>query len=446
MNIVVAGDSLMALQLVEALMLRHQVVCLHPADATQWGSESLNAEIVTGEITSPQALESAQVNGADVFVACSRNDEQNIVACMTARRLGAQKTMCVLTGRTFLTSADDATELARSLGIDDVVRPIDQLAQEMLSIILVPGALEFQRVAGGRLELFRFAVAKKSEAVGRDLASLDLPDGARLVHLRRGDEFVVPHGGTQLQPGDKVIAMGLPGRLVRLGAVFHGDRKIRREAVVIGGGRVGRSVTRGLMRSGWSVKVVELNRERCDVVAERTEALVLHGDGTDVEFLEQEQLANAPVVVAVTSSDERNLLVSLVVKQLGNARVITRADRLSNERLFEKVGVDVVRSAKGAAIRTIVSSIDPYESEIHAELEHGTACVMEITVDDDNPPVLLSRIRPPAYAVVGAVLRGPETLIPTGQDELLPKDHLFVFCARSDEAVLRRYFERPTAA
>jgi trk system potassium uptake protein TrkA len=309
----------------------------------------------------------------------------------------------------------------------------------------VPGALEIQRVAGGRLELFRFAVAKGAVAVDKALAGLEMPDGTRLVHLRRGDEFVVPHGGTRLQAGDKVIAMGLPGRLVRLGAVFHGQRKVRREAVVVGGGRVGRSVTRGLMRSGWSVKVVEIDRERCDVVAARTEALVLHGDGTDVEFLEQEQLADAPVVVAVTNSDERNLLVALVIKQLGNARVITRADRLSNERLFEKVGVDVVRSAKGAAIRTIVASIDPYESEIHAELEHGTACVMEITVAAGNPPVPLSRIRPPAYAVVGAILRGPETLIPSGQDELLPLDHLFVFCARSDEEELRHYFERPVA-
>jgi len=446
MDIVVAGDSLMALQLVEALMLRHQVVCLHPPDAETWSGDQLNAEMVSGEITSPQALSSVGANTADVFVACSRSDEQNIVACMAARRLGASKTICILTRQGFLTATDDAAELARSLGIDEIVRPIDQLSHEMLSIILVPGALEIQRVAGGRLELSRFAVAADSEAASQVLSNLKLPEGTRLVHVRRGSEFVVPRGDTRLEAGDKVIAMGLPGRLVRLASVFQGERKLRREAVVIGGGRVGRSVTRGLMRSGWSVKVVEVDRERCDVVAARTEALVLHGDGTDVEFLEQEQLADASVVVAVTSSDERNLLVSLVVKQLGGARVITRADRLSNERLFEKVGVDVVRSAKGAAIRTIVAGIDPSESEIQAELEHGTACVMEVTVAADAPPVALSRTRPPAYAVVGGVLRGPETLIPGGQDELLPHDHLFVFSARADQAQLRQYFERPTAA
>ncbi|MCH2109198.1 MAG: Trk system potassium transporter TrkA [Polyangiaceae bacterium] len=446
MNILVAGNGLMAVRVVDALMQRHQVTCLHPEDGQAWQLEQLDAEFVTGEITSPVSLADARVSSADVFIACSNNDEQNIVACMAARRLGAKKTICVLMRKGILSKHAEGTELARSLGIDQVVRPIDQLAEEMLAIILVPGALEVRRVADGRLSLFRYAIAPGSDASGKELSALKLPQNTRMVHLRRGEQFIVPRGNTKLQAGDKLIAMGFHDSLSRLGPILGAAKRPRREAAVVGGGRVGRAVTRGLIRAGWQVKVIDSDRDRCELIAEKTNALVLHGDGTDLEFLEQEQVGEVPVVVAVTSSDERNLLVSLVVKQLGNSRVITRADRYSNERLFEKVGVDVVRSAKGAAIRTIISDVDTHESEIHAELEHGDARVLEIEVSAQAKKLPMTQLNPPASAVVGAILRGNQVLIPGGKDVILAEDHLFVFCARADEDDTRQYFADPQAA
>lgn len=444
MNILVAGDNQMALSIVTSLMGRHQVICLHPPDNRAWHNEQIDADIVEGELTSPQALNQCGVQGADVFIACSGIDEQNIVACMAAHRLGAKRTICVLTRSSFLTYTEDGLELARSLGIDQVVQPIEQLAEELVSIVLVPGALEIQKVAEGRLGLFRFAVSKASKARGKSLASLTLPAGTRLVHVRRGDDFIVPRGDTVLEAGDKIIAMGFHSNLSRLGNLFRRSEKSREEATIVGGGRVGRSVARDLLAAGWEVKVVELDRDRCQLVAEQTRALVLHGDGTDLEFLENERIGDSPVVITVTNSDERNLLVSLVVKQLGSARVVTRADRVTNEPLFESVGVDVVRSAKGAAIRSIVTAVDPGESEILAELEHGAACVVEITLPDTLEPVSLSQLDPPAYAVVGGILRGSHALVPAGQDQLLPGDHAFVFCAREDKERVTEYFERPS--
>jgi len=200
------------------------------------------------------------------------------------------------------------------------------------------------------------------------------------------------------------------------------------------------------MKAGWRVTVVERDATRCERVANRTEALVLHGDGTDIEFLEQEHIGEKPVVIVVTDSDEKNLLVSLVMKEGSNARLITRADRLSNERLFERVGIDVVRSAKGAAIRNILRHIDERESHILAELEHGEACVLELTVENSAREVSLTEVAPPAYCVVGAVLRGEETIIPSGRDSIRPGDHLFVFCARQDQDALREYFQHPHPA
>lgn len=445
MNVLVAGDGVMAVRVVEALMRQHQVVCLHPPDAQSWQLEQLDAEILAGEPTSPQVLESANVQRADLFIACTRSDERNIVASIAAKRLGAKRTLCVLTGRGFLNAGDDGLALGRSLGIDHVVHPIDQLAEEMLRIVTVPGALEVVDLAGGRVSLIRFAVAQDAPATRQPLRDLDLPQGTRLVHVRRGDELIVPRGTTQLEAGDKVIAMGLRAGLTRLGPLLLGQRRYteRHEATIVGGGRVGRAIAEGLARAHWQVKLLEIDKARCEAVSQTLPALVLHGDGADVELLEQERIGDSPVVITVTNSDEKNLLIALLVKQLGNPRIITRADRLSNERMFEKVGVDVVRSATGAAIRRILTQVDERESEIHAELEHGEACVLELTIPDDVATIRFEHLRAPAYSVVGAVLRGGKTIIPSGQDTLRAGDHLFVFCARKDEKVIRKYFSDP---
>lgn len=447
MNVLVAGDGVMAVRVVEALMRQHQVVCLHPPDAQSWQLDQLDAQIVAGEPTSPQVLEDAAVSRAEVFIACTRSDERNIVASIAAKRLGAKRTLCVLMGSGFLDSGDDGVELARSLGIDHVVRPIDQLAEEMLRIVTVPGALEVADLAEGRVSLIRYGVAHGAAATEKPLRSLQLPANTRLVHVRRGPDLIVPRGDTQLAPGDKVIAMGLRAGLTRLGPLLLGASRHaeRHEATIVGAGRVGRAIAEGLARAKWQVKLIEADKARCEAVSQTVPALVLHGDGADVELLEQERIGDSPVVITVTNSDEKNLLIALLVKQLGNPRIITRADRLSNELMFEKVGVDVVRSATGAAIRRILTHVDPRESEIHAELEHGDVCVMEITVPSDVEPVRFEHLRAPAYSVVGAVLRAGKTIIPSGQDTLRADDHLFVFCAREDEQRIRKYYSDPRA-
>ncbi len=447
MRVLVAGSSLMSLRVVDALMHRHQVVWLQEPSDENLKTDQLNCELVEGELTSVQSLSQAGARDSDVFIACANSDEQNIVACIAARRLGSKRTICVVHGRSFLTQPQEGSDIARSLGIDQVVRPIEQLAEELISIVLVPGALEVEHVAEGRVALFRYAIADTAQATGKSLSELKMPSGTRLVHVRRENEPVVPRGNTVLSPGDKVIAIGTKESLVHLGAQFCDLQKnLKKEAAVIGGGRVGRAVARGLHKAKFRVTVVETNAERCQTVARRTEALVLHGDGTDVDFLEQEHICEKPVVIAVTNSDEKNLLVSLIVKEMGSARVLTRADRLSNERLFERVGVDVVRSAKGAAIRSILRTVDETESQILAELEHGAVCLLEITLGDDTPSIKVKDLSPPAYAVVGAVLRGSQTIIPEGRDTLEAGDHLFVFCARDDEEAIREYYGAPTSA
>ena len=446
MKILIAGESVVGFRITEELMANHQIVYLASEAYAGTRLERLDVETVAGEVTSPESLRRAQVDGAGIFVACSDVDEQNIVSCIAAQRLGAKRTICILRRSGFLSVGDD-TELADSLGIDLVIRPSEQLAEEIIRIVTVPGALDVEEFYDGRVRLLSYAVDADSPITRAPLASLRLPRHLVLVMLRRGDEMIVPAGNTLVQAGDKVIAMGR-WRAVRwlLQRFLRSESRgaDRRSATVVGGGNVGVQVVRGLEEAGWSIKLVESSRERCEQIASGLESLVLNGDGADIDLLEQERIGESSVLVAVTDNDEKNLLVSLLAKQLGVERIVTRADRLSNERLFEKVGIDVVRSARGAAIRSVVRTIDQTHSEIRAEIEHGDACVIELKLPAGFPETRLRDLRPPTFSRVGAVVRGRRVTVPGGNDVVAGGDEVLVFSTREDEKRTREFYLNPS--
>jgi trk system potassium uptake protein TrkA len=375
-------------------------------------------------------------------VACTDNDERNIVACLAAQRMGAGRTVCVLNRPGFFSIHDDEA-LAESLGIDSVVRPAEQLADEIVRIVTVPGALEVEDFLGGRIRLLRYAVEENAPITAGPLSEVKLPAHVGIILVIRGEQTIVPTGTTHIQAGDKVVAMGRwrPVRRLLLSYLREdAARAEKREATVVGAGTVGFLVARGLEESGWHVKVIEKSAARCEEVAGQLKSLVLHGDGADLDLLEQEQIGAAPVLVAVANNDEKNLLVSLLGKQLGVERIVTRATRLSNEYMFERVGIDVVRSARGAAIRSIVRGIDTEHSEIRAELDHGDACVIELTLPEGFETVALRDIKPPTLARVGSIIRSSRVIIPGGNDELRAGDGVLIFCTRDDEEQTREFF------
>ena len=440
MNVLIAGEDVIGIRIAEKLMETHKVVYLTEQEIERL--DRLDVEAVHGSPTSPEQLRLAHVEDTDLFVACTNSDEQNIVACIAAQRLGAKRTICMLSRFSSRIGQDDIG-LAESLGIDAVVRPAEELADEIIRIVTVPGALDVAELAGGRVRLLSYAVEEGAPITRAPLSELRLPRHVNLVMLRREDKMMIPSGDTRVMPRDKVVAMGRNSHVRRLLWKFlhnpaAGSEK--RTATVVGAGTVGLAVVLGLEEAGFRVKVIEADKERCEMVAPLVKSLVLHGDGADLDLLEQERIGDSSVLIAVANNDEKNLLVSLLAKQLGVRRTVTRADRLANELMFEKVGVDVVRSARGAVIRSVVRSADDSQAEIQAELEHGDARVIELRLPADYPSTPLKKLEPPTFARVGSILRNRQLIVPRGDDALEAGDQLLIFCTRENEEQTRAFF------
>ena len=374
-------------------------------------------------------------------------DEVNVLAALIARRIGSPKTIC-LTSRDDLLQPFGGRDLLREhVGVDRVVWPEGELAENIGRIVAVPGALDAETFAQGRVALLEYRLEAGSPLLAAPLASIALPKGVLIVAKRRHDRVVIPDGTTRLEARDKVFVMGLASAVAGVRTLFHHAKAPTRQHVtIIGGGDVGLLLAQRLdANPDVDICLIERDPARAETIAARLRRpLILNGDGTDVELLQAEDIGRSDVVVSVVDSDERNLLMSLLARELGVRRVIARVTRSANLRLFERMGVDVALSARGAAIAAIAHHIEGGPWSLLAVLEEGQARVIEVQVPAGYPPTVLQTIDVLRGSIVGAVLRGDAVVVPGGGDTIRGGDRLLVVTTGSDAEALRRQFS-PTA-
>jgi trk system potassium uptake protein TrkA len=442
MRAIIVGGGEVGFALAQALSEQHEVFVVDHERSVADRFEPLDVQFVLGAATSREALAHAGVERADELVACTGLDEVNVVCCAVARQLGSPRTTCFVSREDFLQRDGGGRALA-AFGIDRVVWPEAQLAQEIERIIRVPGALDAETFAEGAIQLVEYRLDAGSPLAGRRIADLHLPHSSLIVAVRRGDAFFIPRGHSELAAGDKAVVMGAPDALHALQhLITGGDEDHRQRVTIVGGGDVGLHLAERLERdSDIDVMVIERDPERGEMIAARLRrALVLTGDGTDLALLEAEDVGRSDVLVGVIDNDERNLLASLLARQLGVRRIVTRVSRRANLRLFERVGIDVAISARGAAVASVLHQIQGGSTRLLAVLEQGAGRILELDVPDGYRSRELRDLAAPVNSIVGAIIRQSRAFVPRGNDRVEPGDRLIVFTTHEAADTVRNYF------
>lgn len=445
MNILIYGATESGYMVAYQLYRRHNITIVDDQERLPERFNNLDVSFVSGSAADVLVLEQANTAKTDLFIACSLIDEANVVACWTAKKIAEVETICFIHRmdlyRNLVALFQDRYQ--SKYDIDTIIWPEQLLTQDIFRTVLVPDAIDVEYFARGRAKMFEYRIREESALSGCRIMDCAFPDDALIVGITRNQQLFIPGGSTTIEPGDKVVFMGTGPALDILAAQFFQNVDHIRTAAVIGGGSVGFMLAEKLEKAGIRVKLIEQDRNRCNFLADHLKrSLILFGDGTDLELLEGEGIGECDVAICVTNNDEKNLLCSLLVKQLGSKRIITRVGNVRNSALFERVGIDVVVSPRESALKELLNRLQAKDINILALVEGGQGEVLRLTLSPTFPETLVRDFSLPVKAIIGVINRGRTVLFPRGDTLLLAGDQLILFTMAKDAEAIKEVFGR----
>jgi trk system potassium uptake protein TrkA len=254
----------------------------------------------------------------------------------------------------------------------------------------------------------------------------------RIVAIFRKDASVAPDGDTLIEANDEVFCLAAAKDIRQvMRELRRMDRPVKR-VMIAGGGNIGLRLARALEKD-YSVRIIDHNKRRCEALAAKLErALVLNGDGTDEELLEQENIGDMDLFVAVTNDDENNIMSSLLAKRLGARRVVALINRRSYVDLVQGAQIDIAISPAQATIGKLLAHVRRGDVVAVHSLRRGAAEALEAVVHGDRDSCRLTgrrieEIELPPGTTIGAVVRGEEVLMAHHDMRILAEDHVIVF-------------------
>jgi trk system potassium uptake protein TrkA len=419
----------------------HDVVLVDKNEAlVERASEQLDALVVQGNGASPKLLAEAGIKKSDLLVAASSSDEVNIIACLAAKAQGVSRTVARIHNPDYYDTRDP---FARDmLGIDFVIHTEQMAAAEIKGALLVPGAVNVDTFAEDSIEVAEVVLNEGSPAVGRALRDVRLPSGSLMVGVVRHGEALVPRGGTVLERRDHVLLISGRRRISEVVKTVATDTAPVRDVTIYGGGRIGLRLALALEEAGMLVRVIERDEARARHVASQLrKGFVLHDEGISRDFLLQERVDKTDAFVAVTNDDRANLLAAMYARQLGARTTISGISRAEFAPLADALGVDLTISPRMLAAQAILKFVRKGEVIDVTLLESG-AEMIELRVPQGcrvaGRP--LSEAGIPQGAIVGALLRDGDVIIPTGREVLRPGDDAVVFTVEEAVDEVERLF------
>ncbi len=445
MRVVIVGAGKLGYTIAEILSDEQVEIVVIDKDEEQLIAvkETLDVMTINKSGSNPRTLDDPEVNGADIFIAATATDEVNIIACILAKKHGIKHTIARIRDMQFMNEAKDY--LKKNFDIDLMVNPELIAANEIYRILMTPAALNVDDFADGKIRLFEAKIQKHSKLSNIPLKKLNLPEGVLAGLIYRDHRMIIPHGDDFFQFHDSIYFIGFPEAIEQFSLNFSQQNSRPLERVfIIGAGRIARALAVRLNEAKVSVKVVEKNKKRCEDMAEilTGDSIAILGDGTDVDLLAEEGVGAADVVICLTEDDRLNLMLALLAKHMGAKKTIVRVYRTEYVDLIEKVGVDVVISARLLSASEILAFVRRGGVTRVSILEGAKAEAVEVIIQKGTKVEgkKLMEVGLPKSCLVCAYVRNKKAAIPNGHTILLSGDRIILFCLRGSASEVVPWF------
>ena len=441
MKVIILGAGRVGESVAESLVSEQNDITVIDQDPARLRllEEKLDLRGVVGNGIQPSVLQEAGARDADMVIACAAADESNLVVCKVAHDVfNVPTTIARLRSPEF----QEGDELLGKSGfaVDHVICPEESVMRHIHQLISYPEALQVLEFADGRVSLIAVRAAAGGLVVGHTIGELRerFPHAEmRVVALYRLDTEMEATPSTRILPGDEVFVLA-DTRMIRhvLGAIHNTDQPVQR-LMIAGGGKVGLRLARSLIGQ-CDVKIIESHPKRCEYLASQlpSHILVLQGDAADEDLLEEENVGEMDLFLALTSDDEDNIMSSMLAKRLGAKRVMSLINRRAYADMMQGSTIDIAISPAQTVIGELLAHLRRGDVVAVHSLRRGAAEALEgVARGDEKTSRLVGRtveqVKLPKGARIGAIVRGEgrdsEVLMPHHDTVIKADDHIIIF-------------------
>ena len=432
MDIVIVGAGEVGDHLADILSREgHRVTVIDsdPAKVARM-NEAHDVRVILGDGTRAELLTMAEVQKADLFVAVTNNDRVNMLSCLVAKKLGARRVILRLKDMSRISGYLYFYKSA--LGFDVVLSTDDLAAEEIVGTVREQHALEVENFADGRVQMRRLRIREESELTSESISSLRLPPGLLIAAISRKERFYVPSGDDQLLVEDQVYLIGRGPDLDQFELLSGAQKSGRRSVVIMGGGGVGRRIAGKLDGlPDLSIRIIEQDAARAKQIATEfsSSVMVLVGDSTDLDLLLEERIGEANIFIATTADDERNMVACQLARSLGVPRTVAMVNKGSYRQIYDLLGVDLAVSPRIMCANRILRFVRAGSVNSIAVIADGRGEVLELEahLKDGKSERKIKHLGLPRGAVIGALVRNDEVIIPSGETTVKNGDQVILF-------------------
>ena len=452
MRIVIEGAGEVGSHLAKMLSTEANEITVIDADETRLAKLSSAADVVTlnGGASSISTLKEAGVDKADLFIAVNpfTSQDVNVVSALLAKKLGCPKVCARVDDEEYLSYENKY--LFTEMGIDMMFYPEKIAAGEIVDLLKRTASTESMDFARGRLQMAVFKLEEDSPLLDMKLTEFTAAVSSeqvqfRVVAVSRGAETLMPRPDMRFKYHDLVFIITKREGLEPI-MTFLGKSNIEvGKMMILGASQIGGMVAKMMSKQMETIKVIDLDRQRCLELSEKTDdnVIVVHGDGRNSDLLIEENIKDYDAFVAVNGNDEANILACVVARKFGVPRTIAQVENLEYVKLAEDMGVDAVINKKlvtaGRIFKMTLSNkvrFVKYMNGTDAEvLEYIVAPGSMIT---KHP---LRELTFPQNAIIGGVIRGKDSFIAVGDTQIEAYDRVAVFALPSAVKEVDKFFK-----
>ncbi len=432
MDIIIAGDGEVGFHLAKTLSkIKHNITVVDPhSELLRLLQTDNDLLTIPGKSTSISVLKEAGVSNCDLLISVLHQESINIITCMLGKRLGAKRTIARINSIEYLN--DENKNMFKSLGIDEMVCPERIAAKEITNLLTRNTATEVFDFSNGLLSIYMTRI--DSDAVFIDKTIMETAQqypqlDARIVCIVRQGQTIIPGGNDYYRKGDLVYLLVKPDSLEMVKELFKKKDFLVKNAMIIGGGRIGRRAALNL-ENIMQLKLVEENKERClKLLDELSSTMVINGNGSDISLLLDEGLRDTDAFIATTDSTETNILSCLHAHRQGVKKTIALVENINYIDVSQDIGIDTIINKKLITASYIARFTLNGEVTSSKWLSGIDAEVFEVIVKEKAPATknTIMNLNIPQGVSIGGIIRDGQSFIAKGDTQIESGDKVVVF-------------------